>query len=392
MSVSTLRPGGGRRVQASPAAAGPTARSLADGSAWLRTGWSRVLFTVGASAAVGIAAGLGAKTALAALFGVAVVVIVLARPVIGAYALVAVVPPVSGLRAGLPVPGLRPAEVLIGSVAILLLVIARPGQTPPWRAFDWCALGYALANAGLGAVDLMIRGDPITFTDADKLLGPMQFFILYRAVLTTLATGYQRQVALRLLLLTSVPVSLLAIFQEAHIPGVASLLANATDSQIIVTTSGVTRATGSFAHWQDLGSYLFVIVILGVALLINQSWRVMKPRSLATIVVLAGIALITTVSFTPMAGAVAGVLVLALTARPRKKWMVRIAGLIVLLSVAFAPILAARYQEQFDAPGSHQADSLPAPELQLPHRRLDDGVLPGDRAAPDDRLWPGYPA
>ena len=348
MSASTLRPGGRRRVQASPAAAGPAARSPADGSAWLRTGWSRVLFTVGASAAVGIAAGLGAKTAVAALFGMAVIVIVLARPVIGAYTLVAVVPPVSGLRTGLPVPGLRLAEVLIGSVAVLLLVIARPGQTQPWRAFDWCALGYALANAGLGAADLVIRGVPITVTDVDKLLGPMQFFILYRAVLTTLTTGHQRQVALRLLLITSVPVSLLAIFQEAHLPGVASLLANATGSQIIGTDSGVTRATGPFAHWQDLGSYLFVIVIMGVALLINQSWRVMKPRSLATIVVLAGIALITTVSFTPMAGAVAGVLVLALTARPRKKWVVRTAGSIVLLGVAFAPILAARYQEQFD--------------------------------------------
>jgi O-antigen/teichoic acid export membrane protein len=268
--------------------------------------------------------------------------------VIGAYTLVAVVPPVSGLRTGLPVPGLRPAEVLIGCIAVLLLVIAQPGQTPRWRAFDWCALGYALANAGLGAVDLAIRGASITFIDADKLLGPMQFFILYRAVLTTLMTAHQRRVALRLLLLASIPVSLLAVFQEAHIPGVASLLANATDSQAFVTNAGVARATGPFAHWQDLGSYLFVIVILGVALLVNESWRVMRPRSLVAIVVLAGIALISTVSFTPMAGAAAGVLVLALTTRPRKQWVMRIAGFIVLLSVAFAPILAARYQEQFD--------------------------------------------
>ena len=160
MSVSTVRPRDGRRVQASSTSRRARAAAAADGSAWLRTGWSRALFTVGASVAVGIAAGLGTKTAVAALFGVAVVVIVLARPVIGAYTLVAVVPPVSGLRAGLPVPQLRPAEVLIGSVGVLLLVIARPGQTPRWRAFDWCALGYAVANAGLGAVDLVIRGCP----------------------------------------------------------------------------------------------------------------------------------------------------------------------------------------------------------------------------------------
>src|SRR5258708_6486413 len=115
MNVSTVRPRDGRRVRASSSADGRGVRasSWADGPTWLRTGWSRAIFTVGASAVVGIAAGLGTKTAVAALFGVAVVVIVLARPVIGAYTLVAVVPPVSGLRAGMPVPQFRLSEILI---------------------------------------------------------------------------------------------------------------------------------------------------------------------------------------------------------------------------------------------------------------------------------------
>jgi O-antigen/teichoic acid export membrane protein len=349
MTVSAVRLRDGRRVRAS---------SPADGAARLRTGWSRAITTVGASAAVGIAAGLGTKTALVALLGVAVVVIVLVRPVLGAYTLVAVVPPVSGLRAGLPVPQYRLSEILIASVGVLLLLLARPGQTPRWRAFDWFAIGYAVANAGLGVVDLLSRGSPVTIADADKLLGPMQFFLLYRAVLTTLTTERQRQVALRILLFASVPVSLLAVLQEVHAPGITALLASATNSQAFVTNVGVARATGPFAHWHDLGSYLFVIVILGVALLINQSWRVMKPRTLAGIVVLAGIALITTVSFTPIAGTTAGVLVLAVTARPRKRWVVRTAGLIAFLSVAFGPVLAARYKQQF---------TLQVPIKQIPY-------------------------
>ncbi len=348
MTASTVLRSG-RKVRASLSTGRPAVRtySPADGSAWLRTGWSRVFFTVGASAVVGVAAGLGTKTAVAALLGMAVFVIVLARPVIGAYTLVAVVPPVSGLRAGLPIPQVRPAEALIGMVGVLLLLIARPGQTPRWRAFDWWALGYSVANAGLGAFDLLSSGSSITIGDADKLLGPLQFFILYRAVLTTLTTERQRKVALRLLLFASVPVSLLAVLQEVHIPGIAGLLSSATDSQTFGTTLGVSRATGPFAIWHDLGSYLFVIVILGVSLLVNQAWQVMKPRTLAGIVVLAGIALITTVSFTPIAGTAAGVLVLAVTARPRKQWMTRIAGFVVLIGIAFAPVLATRYQQQF---------------------------------------------
>jgi O-antigen/teichoic acid export membrane protein len=313
---------------------------------------------VGASIAVGVAAGLGTKTAVAVLFGVALVVIVLIRPVIGAYTLVAVVPPVSGLRAGLPVPQLRLSEALIASIGVLLLVLAQPGQTPRWRAFDWCALGYAVANAGLGAVDLLSLGSPITITEADKLLGPMQFFILYRAVLTTLTTAHQRRVALRLLLVSSVPVSLLAIMQEAHVPGLAALLTNATDSQAFATTAGLSRATGPFAIWHDLGSYLFVIVLLGVALLVNPSYQVMKSRTLAWIVALAGIGVITTVTITPIVGATVGVLVLAVTARPRKQWVKRAAGFIVFLCVAFGPILAARYKQQY---------ALQAPIKQIPY-------------------------
>ena len=360
MSVGTVRPRDGPRVRASPSADARRVRATpsADGSAWLRTGWSRAIFTVGASAVVGTAVGLDIKIAVAAVFGVAVVVTVIARPVIGAYTLVAVVPPASGLRAGLPVPQFRLSEILIASIGVLLLLLARPGHTPRWRAFDWLALGYAVANAILGAFDLLSRGTPITIAEANKLLGPMQFFFLYRAVLTTLTTERQRRVALRLLLFASVPVSLLAMFQEMHVPGIAALLASATDSQLFATTVGVSRATGPFAIWHDLGSYLFVIVLLGVALLVNQSWRIMKPRTLAGIVVLAGIALITTVSITPIAGTAAGVLVLAVTARPRQQWVVRVAGLIVLLSVAFGPILAARFREQF---------ALQAPIKQIPY-------------------------
>ena len=357
MSVSTVRLREGRGVRASPSADERRVRasSWADGPTWLRTGWSRVTFTVGASAAVGVATGLGTKTAVAALFGVAVVVIVLARPLIGAYTLVAVVPPVSGLRAGLPVPQARLSEVLIASVGVLLLVVARPGQTPRWRAFDWLAFGYAVANAVLGAFDLMSHGSRISFTEADKLLGPMQFFLLYRAVLTTLTTQRQRLIALRLLLFASVPVSVLAILQEMHAPGIAKLLVSATDSQIFTTTIGVSRATGPFAIWHDLGSYLFVIVMLGAALLVNDSWRVLKRQILVGIVVLAGIALLTTVTITPIAGTAVGVLVLAVTARPRKRWVVRTATLIVLFSAAFGPILAARYKQEFalQAPVQH---------------------------------------
>jgi hypothetical protein len=314
----------------------------------LQSGWSRGAFTLGASVGVGVGAGLGARTGIAAFVAVGVALVVLLRPAIGALTLVAVVPAISGLRPGFPVPQLRLSEVMIAGIAVLLLVAARPGQTPPWRAFDWLALGYVVVNAVLGSADLLARGSTITIGEASRLLGPAQFFLLYRAVLTTLTSADQRRQAVRLLLFASVPMSVLAILQEVHVPGVPTFLAGITGSQAFLTEVGVGRATGPFAHWHDLGSYMFVIVLIGVANLVRGSKPVMSPKLLRVITALAAIGVIVTVSFTPIAGALIGSLAVAVTARQRNRWGTRIAALIVLLSIAFAPLLTSRYHEQFN--------------------------------------------
>ena len=283
MSVSTVPLRTGHRIRASPSADGRRVRasSWVDGPTWLRTGWSRAIFTLGASAVVGIAAGLGTKTAVAAVFGVAVVVIVLAPP--GDRGLYAGCRRAAGLGAA-------------GGIACTAVSAVRGADRQHRSSAAAAGAGRARPLAGerstgsrsdtplptlvLARSILCPSGSPITLADADKLLGPIQFFILYRAVLTTLTTERQRRVALRILLFASVPVSLLAVLQEMHFPGIAALLANATASQIFVTTLGVSRATGPFAIWHDLGSYLLVIVMLGVALLVNRSRQLMKPRIL----------------------------------------------------------------------------------------------------------------
>jgi competence ComEA-like helix-hairpin-helix protein len=277
----------------------------------------------------------------------AVTLVVLQHPVVGALALAAVVPPTSGLRAGLPVPGLRLSEAMIGGVAILILLAAKPGRTPPWRTFDWLALGYLLGTAVLGTFDLRSRGAQITFEDASKLLGPLQFFLLYRAALTALTSRERRITALRLILFASVPVSVVALLQQAHVAGVPALLADVTGSTAYVENTGVPRATGPFPFWHELGSYLFVIVLLGVALLVSGASGVMRPRLLLGIVVLAAIATINTVSFTPIAGMVAGTFALVSMERRSRRLVGGLAVAVGVLAILFAPLLDGRYKEQF---------------------------------------------
>jgi len=321
---------------------------------------SLLIFAVAACVLVGVGAGIAPRAGAAALIVVAVSLVVLRRPALGALWMVALAPPLSGLRPGLPVPGLRVSEALIGGLAVLILVAAKPGRTPPWRTFDWLALGYVAATALLGVFDLHRRGVPVDMDVASKLLGPLQFFLLYRALLTTLTTPQRRRTAIRVLLLASLPVSALAILQQAHVAGLPTILANITDSQDYANNLGVSRATGPFAIWHDLGSYLFIVILLGVAILVRGSSRVIGRRLLIVVLVLAVIALIETVSFTPILGTVLGGLLLVRKAGGGRRWLPRLIAFGALAALLSMPLLASRYQEQFRSqPPSAQHSILP---------------------------------
>jgi hypothetical protein len=311
---------------------------------------SHVIFTVGASVIVGVGAGYGFLPAVAALIVALVALVILVKPAIGAYTLAAVVPAISGLRPGLGTPTVRLSEAIILLFAALILIAAKPGRTAPWGAFDWLALAYVLANFGLGIADLQARNAPLDQENLQTLIGPLQFFLLYRAVRTVLTTEAEHNMALRLMLLCSIPVSLLALLQQGHVPGIPKLTMNLTGTDAYLSEAAIPRAQGPFPHWHDLGGYLFVIVLIGVALLVTGAVGVMSRRLLAGVVGLAVLGVISTISFTPIAGIVVGSLFLFALARDRKRWFAAVALSAVLIGILFGPLVGARYKEQFGGP------------------------------------------
>ena len=116
------------------------------------------------------------------------------------------------------------------------------------------------------------RGEPLTSDTLGTLIGPFQYFLLYRAVLVALPDAAQQRTLLKLLLLASIPVSLSAIFQHFHLFGVRGVIPDITgvdvdrdydDAYGVNAQGGGDRATGTFPHWQVLGGYEFWIVLLG---------------------------------------------------------------------------------------------------------------------------------
>ena len=276
--------------------------------------------------------------------------IVMQYPAYGALFLAGVVPAMSGLRRGLPVPGLRPSEILIAfcGSAILLAVANRRDRTP-WQMFDWVALLYVLATVALGSWDLIDRGDGFGADAIGDLLGPLQFFILYRAVASVLTTSELRIKAIRWILYSSVPVSLLAILQQAGIGSFNSFLTSLTGTAAgsDPTATGLVRATGPFPIWHSLAGYLFLVVMLGLGAYLEGSGRILGTRRLLYVLVPAVGALITTATLAPIFGALAGAALLGRAYGRMGRSILGVALAIFIVGFLFTPALSSRFEQQY---------------------------------------------
>lgn len=307
----------------------------------------------GAAVATRPVAGVGVVAALALLLAVAL------NERLGLILLAALVPATSGLARGFPVPGLRISEALVGGVATVLLLSAR--RVVRWGLLDWLALAYALATLALGSYDLLKRGAPFGSSNADALIGPFQFLLLYRAVRVTSPSPESRRLVIRCLLIASVPVALLAIGQQFNVPGFRSAVQTITGSDIYATTQGAAgRATGPFPHWHNLGGYLFVLILTGGALLMRRIDGILPRPAMAAILALDVTALIQTLSIAAFIGVILGALILGiwLGGASRTVLAVVIGGVAAVL--LFGSALEARYGEQYShAPETNQSSIVP---------------------------------
>ncbi len=289
---------------------------------------------------------------------------ILRSPALAGLTLVAVVPVTSGIARGLPVPGLRLSEILVASLAGFIFLTADRRRSVPWRAFDWLAVAYVVATAGLGLLNTVLRSDTLTADSFGTLVGPLQFVLLYRAVLVALPTSHDRRRALDLILLASIPVSILTMLEAANAPGIRDLLFVLTGQDYSDRlTWTFLRAAGPFSHWTMLSGYMMAILLLCTAVLLNMRDR--RARRLALVAMgPAAASLVLTVTLAPMIGTVVGVFMLAAWSQRLMRTAAFATVAIVTVGLAFSPLLAQRAEEQFGvgatAPRSEPQSLLPS--------------------------------
>jgi len=234
--------------------------------------------------------------------------------------------------------------MIVGIAGIVLLSAPR---SPRWGAFDWMALSYVAATALLVWFNIVRHGDALTGDNFGTLMGPLQFLLLYRAILTGLPGAGQRAQAMRLLLFFSLPVSILTLLQQFSVGGVRSLIVTLTGTDIYESTvTEVPRATGPFPHWHNLAGYMLLVVLLGFSLLIEPGQRVMRRRTLLVTLAFALAALVQTASFAPLLGAFVGASLIGLLSGQGRRMLVWLGVAVVVGGLLFGPLIKERVSQQ----------------------------------------------
>lgn len=324
---------------------------------------------LGCGVVVGAGAGLGPAPALGALAVCLGGVVLLVRPDVGLLVLAGLVPVVAGLRRGLPLPGARLSEVVTVGVAAIVLLRLDRRTSPPWRSFDWLVLTYATGHAGIGAANVLSRDESFTATSLGTLVGPFQFLLLYRAALALLGEEGRRRLVLRLMLIASVPVCVLALAQAAEVPGVGEIVTfltgndigaiAATEARDFQRAESTLRATGPFPHWQVLAGYLFVIGLLALTLSLEPAQRVLGPRWLLGILVLVLAAMLATGTFATTLSLVAAAVAVGAWARRLPRVAGLLGGVALIPAVAFSGTVSSRIDQQFGAAAGAGTPLLP---------------------------------
>lgn len=297
--------------------------------------------------------GLGLIAAIAVAFAVAL------NDMIGLVLLAALAPATAGLAKGIPIPGVRFSEALVGGVGLILLVSAR--RFVRWTAFDWAALLYALATLCLGGWDMISQGQHISQSELYTLIGPFQFLLLYRATVVTARTPERRRVALRLMLWATVPVALLAIGQQFNFPGVRSLLVTLTNNAVYAAGASTARVTGPFPLWHNLAGYLLMYLIVIAALVLRGVPDVMRRSFLIGIAALDAVALLETLSIAPIIALVACVAILGVWYRGVSRVLIGLAVVLVAGLLLFGARIDARFTSEYgSAPGASGSSLVPS--------------------------------
>jgi hypothetical protein len=307
-----------------------------------------------------------ALAASGAIFGAAVVcglvmlawiaVLIWLRPQWAAYLLAVGYPLTAGMSRLSHNVNLRPNELLLLVLLVLLVVrfLALRLPLPRLTWFDAAAAALILGGSLIPLLTLYGRHQSLTTDAAIVLLGPFKNYAVFWTVRLALTQTDHVRRTIATMLVTSGIVALIGVAQALQIGPVVQSLATYYPTKQVLGADLVGRITSVVGGWNDFAAYLCFVVLVGIAVAMTRA-RMLPPLLFNGLIVLDVTTLLVTGSIASILGLVAGVLILSVLFG-ESAWIRRLLVLAafsgVLAALAFAPLLAIRLSHQYGG-GNH---------------------------------------
>src|SRR6266568_2120801 len=315
---------------------------------------------------VAILAALSTLNPLIGVFGsllVLLLAIFIPRPILIVYGLTLALPLTGGLARGAVIPVLRVGQALL-VLGFIIFMLAKPGRLGKYRlsVIDLVFAIFVLTEAVFPVLALYYNGNEINLfannavlgqSPLQVLLGPVQYYVLYRIVVATISSDRQIKKILELSFIVSIIVAGIGILEKFVGPVRAFIVAYYPPiSQSATVSDTELRIASTLQHFSGLGAYLTFTLILALACYTVKGQMKISRQLLAATFLFDSIALVLTGTIAVWIGLAVGVAVVFLLIRRVPKTAIFVLIGITLAVIIFQPFIADRLNFQFGSGNS----------------------------------------
>jgi hypothetical protein len=320
---------------------------------------------------VTILSGVAGRNVLVGLAGglLLLAVIVVPRPIFVVYGLTLLLPLTAGMVRGGVIPFLRVSQALL-VVGFLLFLPSRAGRQRKTRLtiIDLAFALYFLTGSILPVLALFYRGDTLNFNAPNKftgvtplqvLLGPLQYYMLYRIVVAVISSERQLEWVLKLSFAASILVALIGILQKLGIGFVNAFLGRfypTFNLHYVLSTRLISitdlRITSTLEFYSGLAGYLTCNMIAALACSSARKKPRISPLLLSATLVIDSIALVLTGTIAALVGLAIGVAIVFMLCHWLPRSLVFVVVGMSLTAFIFSPFIMARLNEWHTGPDS----------------------------------------
>lgn len=354
-----------------------------DWSSQFTGAWRWILAGLGCALAFGAAVGIHPLAGVAPALMLTLFVLVAPKPIVLLYALCLSQPLLGGMARGLGIPLLRPSQaIVVGGFGLMILARRQPLGKARFSIVDAATVLWIMGGAFFPILYVLWRGGSIGGDEnqfgqspIQIIFGPIQYYLLYRTVVSIMSSQKQIRTAIILLFVASCIVSIIGILQKLGVGPVKEMIATyfPSPSHGYEIDELKQRITSTLQHYAGLGSYLaFTIVLALSCYCFQQKLRINQGLLVATLL-LDSVALILTGTMAAWGGLVAGALVVFKLTNHVPKPVVFISIGIAVAAVVFQPFIAARFDEQV---GEGASDGILPQSMQFRVRLWTETFIP----------------